>query len=161
MSNSTGDLVRTNRPKVLAPKQTFHVAGVPPSFAEYSVHQVLNIKNVPGLPVHGDGHADDTASINAILTLFAGHKVIYFPAGTYIVSDTITFPIESRIIGDAYASVISATGDKFKDETAPKVLAEIGKPGDKGTLTVVDMMFSVSDLLPGCQLVCLLSLSLF
>lgn len=123
-----------------------------PTYQEYSVDQVLNIKTVATSPVKGDGVTDDTANINAILAANAGCKVIYFPAGTYIVSDTITIPIGSRVIGDAYGSAISATGSVFMNANAPVPMVRVGTPGDVGTIYVSDMIWTVADILPGAVL---------
>lgn len=125
----------------------------PPSFREYDSSQILNIKSVLDHPVFGDGATDDTNSINAILTQYAGCKVIYFPSGTYIVSSTIFVPRGTRLVGDAYASVVSAKGPIFANPAAPTPMIQIGAPGDVGVAQIVDMMFTVSEILPGCKLI--------
>ena len=105
------------------------------------------------LPVFGNGVHDDTTNINTILAQNT-REVIYFPAGTYIVSITITIPPGSRIAGDAYASYFSAIGNIFSDASAPIPLVQLGKPGDVGVGQISDMMFTVADVLSGCKLVC-------
>lgn len=125
----------------------------PPTYKEYSVSQVLNIKSVPGYPVYGDGVTDDTGSINAILTFYAGCKIIYIPAGTYVVRNTIFVPRGSRIHGDAYATVLSARGATFANAQIPIPLVQVGAPGDVGVAQISDMMFTVGEVLPGCKLV--------
>ena len=125
----------------------------PPAYQNYTVDQVINIKLVDGLPVFGNGVADDSANINAILSKYAGSKVIYFPAGTYIVKNTITIPVGSRIFGDAYASAISALGSSFGNSTAPTAMVQVGNPNDVGVAQISDMLFTVADVLPGCKLV--------
>jgi glucan 1,3-beta-glucosidase len=124
----------------------------PPTYGSLSADQVINVKIVTNLPVFGNGIHDDTANINSIFAQNIG-KVIYFPAGTYSVSNTITIPPGSRVIGDAYASYFSAIGDKFSDARAPLALVQLGKPGDSGVGQISDMMFTVADVLPGCKLV--------
>ncbi|KAL5332849.1 pectate lyase superfamily protein-domain-containing protein [Aspergillus crustosus] len=125
----------------------------PPTFQEYSTDQVLNIKNVQGRPVYGDGATDDTQNINEILAENADCSLIYFPAGTYMVTDTIFVPAGSRIVGDPYASVISGVGTKFQDPAAVRPMVKFGYPGDVGVLQVSDMSFTVGDILPGCKIV--------
>jgi glucan 1,3-beta-glucosidase len=125
----------------------------PPTFGQYSVNDVINIKSVSGLPVLGDGVTDDTNNINAILSQYAGCKIIYFPAGTYIVTNTIHVPIGSRIYGDAYASAISALGSAFWNPDAPTTMFQVGNPGDAGVAQIVDMLFTTADVLQGCKLV--------
>lgn len=125
----------------------------PPTYSEFPVEQVLNIKTVSDKPVYGDGVTDDTQNINDILAQNRDCKVIYFPAGTYIVTDTIFVPANIRIVGDPYASAISASGSKFTDINAVRPMIRFGYPGDIGVLHVSDMMFTVADVLPGCQVV--------
>ena len=125
----------------------------PPTYEHYTAEQVVNIKSVEGAPVYGDGLTDDTDNINNILTMYAGCKLIYFPAGTYIVTDTIIIPDGTRIIGDAFGSAISGAGSKFKDEHSPRAMIRVGYPGDTGLAQISDMLFTVADVLPGCKMV--------
>lgn len=125
----------------------------PPTYSQYSSSQFINIKTVSGLPVMGDGATDDTANINAILAQYAGCKIIYFPAGTYIVTGTIFVPAGSIIVGDAYASAISATGSNFWNPSAPTTMVKVGNAGDVGVAQFTDMLFTVADVLQGCKLV--------
>lgn len=85
--------------------------------------------------------------------MHAGCKLIYFPAGTYIVTDTIIVPAGTRIIGDSFASTISGVGSKFMNEHSPRAMVRIGYPGDTGVAQMSDMMFTVADVLPGCKMV--------
>lgn len=125
----------------------------PPTYREFPVDQVVNVKTITNLPVQGDGSTDDTANINSILLQSVG-KVVYFPAGTYMVTDSLIIPPESRIIGDAFATAISAaSSSKFIDPHAPTAMVKLGNPGDVGLGQIVDMLFTVSDVLPGCKLV--------
>ena len=99
----------------------------------------------------GDGQTDDTNCINTILSQFAGCAVIFFPAGTYIVTNTIKIPPGSRLIGEAL-STISASGSNFKNANAPIPMIQLGQPKDQGVGQISDMLFTVADLLPGCIL---------
>ncbi|KAL4800589.1 pectate lyase superfamily protein-domain-containing protein [Aspergillus venezuelensis] len=158
-SRGSAQMQRANSQMVTTARATSLLSGnkyfmkPAPTFQEYSASQILNIKNVEGTPVYGDGATDDTANINAILAMSTDCSVIYFPAGTYMVTDTIFVPAGRRIIGDAYASVISAVGAKFQDPAAVRSMIKFGYPGDVGVLQVVDMMFTVGDILPGCKIV--------
>ena len=125
----------------------------PPTYEEFPVDYVVNVKSVAGHPVRGDGITDDTVNINAILSMYAGCKIIYFPAGTYMTTGTIFVPAGSRIVGDAYASAISATGSNFKNEDVPVTMVRMGKPGDVGVAQFSDMLFTVGEVLKGCKMV--------
>ena len=125
----------------------------PPTYEGFSVEHVVNVKTVYQYAVHGDGVTDDTVNINAILSMYAGCKVIYFPAGTYIVTGTIFVPDGSRIVGDAYASVISASGGNFKNQHKPVTMVQVGNPSDVGVAQFTDMLFTVAEPLEGCKMV--------
>ncbi|EAW11685.1 putative exo-beta-1,3-glucanase [Aspergillus clavatus NRRL 1] len=148
-----GSQVNTPRTNVLVGANSNYFSMKPPTYAQYSSNQFINIKSVSGLPVMGDGATDDTANINAILAQYAHCKIIYFPAGTYIVTDTVFVPPGSIIIGDAYASAISATGSNFWNPSAPRAMVKVGNAGDVGVAQFTDMLFTVADVLQGCKLV--------
>ncbi|HXE09459.1 MAG TPA: glycosyl hydrolase family 28-related protein [Acidobacteriaceae bacterium] len=59
-----------------------------PSMAEWT--------NVHDLGVKGDGKADDTTALQAAID---GHRVLYFPTGSYKVSKTIQLRADSVLIG--------------------------------------------------------------
>jgi len=129
-----------------------YVSIAPPTYKEYSASKFVNIKSVTGLPVMGDGVTDDTENINTILAQYAGCSIIYWPAGTYIVTDTINIPVGSRIFGDAYSTAISATGSNFWNPDSPRAMVKIGNYGDVGIAQISDMLFTVADVLQGCKL---------
>jgi hypothetical protein len=52
--------------------------------------------NVHTLGVAGDGSTDDTAAIQKAI---AGHRVLYFPSGRYIIRDTLTLKTDTVMIG--------------------------------------------------------------
>lgn len=128
------------------------VAIPPPTYQQYDVTQFINVKQVAGLPVYGDGSRDDTANLNKIIAQYAGCKILFFPQGTYIVTDTLFFPTGSRVIGEAL-SAISATGSNFYNPSAPRTMVQVGNPGDVGVAQFSDMLFTVADVLQGCTLV--------
>jgi glucan 1,3-beta-glucosidase len=151
--NQYGTTVTTPRPSGLLNANEDYFTLAPPTYSQYSSNQFVNIKYVNGLPVYGDGATDDTANINAILQQYAGCSIIYFPAGTYIVTNTILIPDGSIIVGDAYASAISAVGSNFWNPDAPVTMVQVGNPGDVGVAQISDMIFTVADVLQGCRLV--------
>jgi len=72
---------------------------------------------------------------------FAGCKIIFFDAGTYLVSDTLKIPAGVRIFGETWA-VIAGTGSKFNDVDNPKVVVQVGAPGSEGTAEIGGIIFS-------------------
>ncbi|KAL7623884.1 hypothetical protein AAE478_005440 [Parahypoxylon ruwenzoriense] len=123
----------------------------PPTYQRYGVEQVVNVKEVPGFLVAGDGRSDDTASLQAIIDSYAGSKILFFPYGIYLLTDTLVFPPGSRVFGEAW-STISATGSKFINAGTPVPMVRVGKPGDVGVAQFSDMLFTVEDILTGCTL---------
>ncbi|THG98774.1 hypothetical protein EW026_g3453 [Hermanssonia centrifuga] len=62
-----------------------------PQYADYSPSDFVSVRSHGA---KGDGHTDDTAALQAIFAQYAGCKIIFFDAGTYIVSNTINIPAE-------------------------------------------------------------------
>ncbi|KAF2125602.1 glycoside hydrolase family 55 protein [Dothidotthia symphoricarpi CBS 119687] len=89
--------------------------------------------------VANDGTGDQTDAINKALS---GGRMVYFPAGIYQVKGTVNIPTKSVVVGSGW-SQIRGTGDFFSDANNPKPMVQVGKPGDKGTVEISDMLFTV------------------
>jgi hypothetical protein len=72
---------------------------------------------------------------------FAGCKLIFFDAGTYYITDTLTIPAGSQVAGEAW-SVMLGGGPNFQDEENPKVMVRAGEPYCTGILEITDIVFS-------------------
>jgi glucan 1,3-beta-glucosidase len=72
---------------------------------------------------------------------FAGRKIIFLDAGTYIVTSTLTVPAGTRLMGEAW-SVIAGRGETFNDQRAPKAVVKVGEPGSTGLVEISDVLFS-------------------
>jgi glucan 1,3-beta-glucosidase len=96
----------------------------------------------------GDGVTDDTANINATIENYGLNYLIFFPAGTYIVTNTIFIPAGTNIVGEAW-SVIGAIGSAFSDPSNLLPMIQVGAASDNDTAHISDMLFTVSELLPG------------
>lgn len=79
----------------------------------------LTVYNVKDYGAIGNGIVNDTAAINLTITAAINGGIIFFPAGTYLVSSTINFISNQKIIVQGAgmdASIISTnqtTGDVF------------------------------------------------
>jgi glucan 1,3-beta-glucosidase len=146
-----GEKIAVSRPDTLVNSTGFYYTVVQPTYAEYDISQVVNVKNVAAHPVKGDASTDDAANIQAILNESVG-KIVYFPYGIYMLGDTVVVPPGSRLVGEAFTQ-LSATGSKFKDAKNPKPMIQVGKPGDIGVAQFHDFLFTVGDILPGAVLV--------
>lgn len=150
-AHQEGTLYYSPRPSALTSSNGNYFVMEPPTYQEYDVDQFVNVKTVSQYPVHGDGSTDDTDNLNAVISMYAGCKILYFPAGTYIVTDTIFFPAGSRVVGEAWAA-ISATGSNYYNPNSPNAMVRVGNAGDKGVAQFSGMLFTVADVLQGCTL---------
>ncbi|KAG5639950.1 hypothetical protein DXG03_002249, partial [Asterophora parasitica] len=72
---------------------------------------------------------------------FAGCKIIFFDAGTYIVSSTLTIPAGTQIVGEAW-SVIAGSGAAFQDQANPQVVVKVGETNSQGVVEITDIIFA-------------------
>jgi hypothetical protein len=61
----------------------------------------------------GDGSTDDTKALQSALDDNVG-RIIFADAGVYMISDTVTIPAGTVIVGEAWTQ-FAATGSKFSD----------------------------------------------
>ena len=86
--------------------------------------------NVHALGVKGDGTTDDTAAIQRAIDT---HRVLYFPAGRYIATDTLRLKPDTVLIGlhpDLTQIIIPDRTPAFQGIGTPRALIEAPKGGD-------------------------------
>ncbi len=86
--------------------------------------------NVRDLGVTGDGSTDDTAALQRAI---ASRRVLYFPAGFYRVSDTLTLRADSVLIGlhpSLTQIVLADDSPAFRGVGSPRALLTSAKGGD-------------------------------
>jgi hypothetical protein len=86
--------------------------------------------NVHALGVKGDGTTDDTAAIQRAIDT---HRVLYFPTGRYIATDTLRLRPDTVLIGlhpDLTQIIIPDKTPAFQGVGAPRALIEAPKGGD-------------------------------
>lgn len=116
---------------------------------QYEQVDVSNIVSVKSLGAVGDGRTDDTARIQSILNSNANSgKIIFFDHGVYLVSNTITVPVNTRIIGESWA-VIMADGAAFKNMANPTPVFKVGNAGDVGYVEITELLFQTRGPQPG------------
>lgn len=150
-ARQTGTVYTTSRPASLLSNGKY-LALAPRTYQEYDVTQFVNVKTVTGYTVYGDGSHDDTNNLNSIISTYAGCKILFFPRGVYVVTNTLFFPAGSIVVGEAW-STITASGNNFKNANSPLPMVKVGNSGDVGVAQFSDMIFTVADVLPGCILV--------
>ncbi|KAI0082779.1 exo-beta-1,3-glucanase [Panus rudis PR-1116 ss-1] len=120
-----------------------------PQYENYAVSQFVSVRDQGA---KGDGKTDDTAAIQAVFDKFAGCKIIFFDAGTYYVSNTITIPAGTQMVGEAW-SVIMGGGSTFSDVNNPKPVVRVGAPGSSGIMEISDIIFVTKGPAPGAIVV--------
>jgi len=108
---------------------------------QYETFGIGSFRDIKAAGARGDGMSDDTAVINSVLASAAGNSIVYFPHGSYVVTDTIHIPPGTKIVGEAWSEIM-AMGDAFADITAPKVVIQVGTVGQSGIVEISDMLFT-------------------
>ena len=141
--NQNGEFIQSSIASVQKPASVLDSAGrifgrTHPQYASYSTDQFVSVK---ALGAKGDGNTDDTEAIQTILNAYAGCKIIFFDAGTYIVTSTITIPAGTQIVGEVW-STIMGSGSFFQDYNNPEVVVRVGEAGSEGVVEITDMIFT-------------------
>ncbi|KAL7283547.1 hypothetical protein ACG7TL_002981 [Trametes sanguinea] len=109
-----------------------------PQYEDYAVDQFVSVRDQGA---KGDGTTDDTAALQAVFDKFSGCKIIFVDAGTYLISNTLTIPAGTQVVGEAW-SVIMGGGSAFQDQNNPTVMVRIGNAGDEGIVEISDIIFA-------------------
>ncbi|KAH0580279.1 hypothetical protein H2248_001793 [Termitomyces sp. 'cryptogamus'] len=144
-----GDIGNPSKPSSLLDGSGKIFGRMHPQYASYAVSEFVSVRDHGA---KGDGRTDDTAALKAIFDKYAGCKIIFFDAGTYIVTSTLTIPAGTRVVGEAW-SVIAGSGKMFQDVSNPQVVVRVGEPGSQGILEITDMIFSTVGPTPGAIVV--------
>ena len=84
---------------------------------------------------------DQSGPINTLLSGNVG-SVIFFPAGVYLVENTVKVPVGSIIIGSGWSQIMGS-GSHFKNAEKPAVMVQVGNRGDSRVIEISDMLFTV------------------
>ncbi|KAF8969934.1 exo-beta-1,3-glucanase [Flammula alnicola] len=133
-----GSIVAANKPSVLLDSSGKIFGRTHPQYADFSPSQFISVKDNGA---KGDGKTDDTAAITAVFNKFAGCKIIFFDAGTYVVTSTITIPAGTQIVGEGW-SVIAGKGSAFQSQSNPTPVVRVGAPGSQGIMEITDLIFT-------------------
>ncbi|KAG8922282.1 hypothetical protein FRC01_014240 [Tulasnella sp. 417] len=107
-------------------------------YPNYAGSQFASVKEAGAV---GDGVTDDTTAIQNFINKYWGCKILFFDAGTYYVTNTITIPTGSIVVGEVWTTVIGG-GSNFSDQNNPRPVIKVGNAGDKGVVEISDMVFS-------------------
>ncbi|KAF2726063.1 glycoside hydrolase family 55 protein [Polychaeton citri CBS 116435] len=101
----------------------------------------------------GDGTTDDTQAVQNLLnTAASSGKVAYFDHGAYRLTDTVTVPVNSKIVGEIWPLIVA---DGFKDVNNPKAVFQVGKAdgSSSGSVQIQDLIFETLGPQPGAVMV--------
>ncbi|RDB22377.1 Glucan 1,3-beta-glucosidase [Hypsizygus marmoreus] len=144
-----GNINNANKPSVLLDSSGKIFEKAHPQYAAYAVSQFVSVKDNGA---KGDGRTDDTAALKAIFAKYAGCKIIFFDAGTYIVTSTLTIPAGTQIVGEAW-SVIAGSGSAFQNAASPQVVVRVGDANSQGIMEISDIIFTTVGSTPGAIVV--------
>ncbi|KAJ2916151.1 hypothetical protein MD484_g4260, partial [Candolleomyces efflorescens] len=141
--NPKGEFIQSNLPYAHKASSLLDVSGrvvsrPQPTYETFTVDDFISVKDYGA---KGDGVTDDTEALNKIFKQFADCKILFFDAGHYIVSDTVFIPAGTRMVGEAW-TVIAGKGPRFQNQKKPRVVFQVGRPGDRGIVEISDIVFS-------------------
>ncbi|KAJ7771682.1 exo-beta-1,3-glucanase [Mycena metata] len=153
-SGSTGQFTQGTIPSPSKPAVLLDSSGKifgrgHPQYATYAVDQFISVRDQGA---KGDGSTDDTAALKAIFAAYAGCKIIFFDAGTYVVTSTLQIPAGTQVVGEGW-SVIAGKGSAFQDVNNPQVVVQVGAAGSSGNVEITDIIFSTIGSSPGAIVV--------
>ncbi|KAJ7261316.1 exo-beta-1,3-glucanase [Mycena haematopus] len=144
-----GNIPAANKPSALLDSSGRIFGRTHPQYAAYAVSQFVSVRDQGA---KGDGKTDDTAALKAIFAAYAGCKIIFFDAGTYVVTSTLQIPAGTQIVGEAW-SVIAGKGSAFQNINSPIPVVQVGASGSSGILEISDIIFSTIGPTPGAIVV--------
>ncbi|KAF9038899.1 beta-1,3-glucanase [Hymenopellis radicata] len=144
-----GNIVAANKPSVLLDSAGNIFGRTRPQYEGYAPSQFISVK---ANGARGDGKTDDTAALQNILNHYWGCKIIFFDAGTYVVTSTLTIPAGTQIVGEVW-SVIAGRGSAFQNARNPTPVVRVGTSGSQGTVEITDMLFMTIGPTPGAIVV--------
>ncbi|KAI0748312.1 exo-beta-1,3-glucanase [Daedaleopsis nitida] len=133
-----GNIAAPNKPSNLLDSAGRIFGKTRPQYEDFAVSQIVSVRDQGA---KGDGKTDDTAALQAVFNQFSGCKIIFFDAGTYFITDTLTIPAGTQMVGEGW-SVIMGGGSKFSDQKNPHVMVRVGQAGDEGTVEISDIIFA-------------------
>lgn len=114
---------------------------------------MANVKTVTTNPVKGDGVTDEIKNLQAILDANADtKKLLYFPHGVYLISDTFAVPSGVNLVGASFIQ-LTATTTNFENAASPRPMIKVSNAGDIGHAHITGFVFIMAGILPGLVMV--------
>ena len=112
---------------------------------QYELVPASNFVNVKLAPYNaiGDGVHDDKDALNSALRAVVGtEKILWIPAGVYLISDTVFIPSGAKVVGQSWSQIMGR-GIKFQNINSLRAVVKVGNVGDVGSVEIQDLIFTV------------------
>jgi glucan 1,3-beta-glucosidase len=144
-----GSITPNSRSTSLVIDSKYYVRSKP----QYNTLPVSSFSSVRSAGAAGDGKTDDTAALQKIInSATTAGNIVFFDAGTYMVTSTLLIPPGAKLVGEAY-SVIMSSGDFFNDVVNPKPVVQVGTSGSSGQVEWSDMIVATQGQQSGATLI--------
>jgi glucan 1,3-beta-glucosidase len=133
-----GSFTPNSRPAALLSGSNYYTQSKP----QYNSLPVSSFQSVRNCGAQGNGVTDDTYALQQCINDYsAAGTIIFFDAGTYLVTSTLTIPPGARLVGESY-SVIMSSGSFFNNINSPQPVVQVGTTGQTGVVQWSDMIVS-------------------
>jgi glucan 1,3-beta-glucosidase len=144
-----GSFTPNTRPGSLLSGSKYYTRSKP----QYNNLGVGSFKSVRSAGAKGNGVTDDTNALqNVINSATSAGDIVFFDAGTYLITKTLSIPPGAKLVGESY-SVIMSSGSYFNDMNNPKPVVQVGTPGQTGQVEWSDMIVSTQGTQAGAILI--------
>lgn len=145
-----GSFTPSSRPGSLVGGGKYYTRSKP----QYETLPVSSFSSVRSAGAKGDGVTDDSTALqNVINSATAAGNIVFFDAGTYIVTKTLLVPAGAKLVGEGLASVIMSSGSFFNDMNNPQPVVKVGNAGSTGQVEWSDMILSTRGAQAGATLI--------
>jgi len=143
-----GPFTPNSRPSSLVDGGKYYTRSKP----QYNNLPASSFSSVRSAGAAGDGKSDDTAALQKVIdAATAAGNIVFFDAGTYLVTSTLRIPAGAKLVGEAY-SVIMSSGSFFNADT-PQPVVQVGTPGSTGQVEWSDMIVATQGAQSGAILI--------
>ncbi|KFZ03364.1 hypothetical protein V502_11010 [Pseudogymnoascus sp. VKM F-4520 (FW-2644)] len=144
-----GPITPNNRPASLLKDGKYYARSKP----QYGNVPASSFASVRSAGATGNGVTDDTNALQSIInSATSAGRIVYFDAGTYVVTRTIDIPPGAKLVGEGYPIILSS-GSFFNDMSNPKPVVRVGAPGATGYVEWSDMIVSTRGTQAGAILI--------
>jgi glucan 1,3-beta-glucosidase len=145
----SGSFTPNSRPASLLSGSKYYTRSKP----QYQIVPASKFMSVRSAGATGNGVTDDTTALqNVINSATSAGNIVYFDAGTYRVTSTLTIPPGAKLVGEAYAMIMSS-GSFFNNMNSPQPVVQVGTPGSTGQVEWSDMIVSTQGQQQGAILI--------